>query len=309
MLLAKPAAAQWPGAGRAVWRSTDHTMTSGGLQREYILYAPSSETSLTKRALIIVLHGSYGSGQKMERGLGFNPYASKQGFLVAYPDAYRLDNRRQTTRWNDGRGVLKSSDLKVNDVGFINDMISDIARTHPLDERRIFVTGASNGGIMAYRIGCELAARVRAIAPVISNVAAPIAGTCAPAAGLSILAINGDSDAYIPLNGGKVCPNVSKLFCEGGYVVSRDQSVGYFSAANGCSSTPIRQARTVKVNDGTWIEEFTFKNCANGADVRSLVGHGMGHVWPPNPGQIPNQPTTRNLDATEEIVKFFMSFK
>lgn len=284
-------------------------LISGGMERTYILHAPGMDDT-HRRPLVIVLHGTYGTGKKMQKGLGFDDHARRHGFIVAYPDAYRDPGRRQTTRWNDGRGVLASTDLAVDDVAFIADMIADISRSHPVDAKRIFVTGASNGGIMTYRLGCELRGKIRAIAPVIGNVAAPLSASCRPQAGLSVLSINGDRDPYIPLEGGEVCKGISKRLCEGGYVLSREKSLAYFSGANGCKASPVSRKRPPKAQDGTWVEELDYAGCDNKTTVRSLIVHGMGHVWSPRSGQgAKSGPTTRNLDATREIVEFFMGFE
>jgi polyhydroxybutyrate depolymerase len=295
-----------PKAGETVVATHHETLEAGGLQRDYSVFAPPGGDPAT-RPLVIVLHGTYGTGRKMQRSLGFDPYALRLGFLVAYPDAYRPEGKYFTERWNDGRGVLESSAQGVDDVAFIAAMIDDIAQKYGLDRTRVFVTGASNGGIMAYRLAAELGGRIRAIAPVIGNLAAPLASGFAPPPGLSILSINGDRDPFIPLDGGEVCRGVSKRLCEGGEVLSRAASLDAFRHANQCGE-PASTPRAPAQQDGTWVEEIEYPDCRTGAQVRSLVVHGMGHVWPPRIGQVPSSgPATKNLDATRDIVEFFLS--
>lgn len=288
-----------------------YNLTMAGLERDYLLHAPPvARQANTKLPLVIVLHGTYGTGQKMELGLGFDRYADRDGFFVAYPDAYREAGQRQTTRWNDGRDTLASSRLGIDDVAFIARLIDDIAAHYPIDTRRVFVTGASNGGIMAYRLGCQLHGRIRAIAPVIGNVATLLQGDCRPDPGLSVLSINGDQDPFVPLHGGEVCQNVNKRFCEGGQVLSHDRSISYFARANGCEAQPAASHRPTSVDDGTRVEQFSYGGCQNGARVGALVVHGMGHTWAPRSGQLPSAgPGTGNLDATAEITAFFMSLR
>src|SRR4249920_2969927 len=90
-------------------------MTSNGLERQYILVTPSAPKS-QPLPLIVVLHGTVGTGSKMEEGLGFDRFASSHGVAIAYPDAYIEPGSRKTARWNDGRGTLESSRLKIDDV-------------------------------------------------------------------------------------------------------------------------------------------------------------------------------------------------
>jgi polyhydroxybutyrate depolymerase len=287
----------------------DHNfeITVDGLKRTYILHVPPAIRANKPLPLIVVLHGTYGTGRKMEIGLGFDPYADERNFYVAYPDAYQDPGKRQTARWNDGRGTIESAYKGIDDVKFITAMIEDIGAQVPLDRARVYVTGASNGGMMTYRLGCETRGLFAGIAPDIGNIPEPIFSTCAPSAPLDLLAINGDKDPFVPFDGGEVCPNVPKLFCEKGMVKSQAESVGKFAAANGCDAAAKTETLPVKVQDGTSIELQTYGNCTNGARVEAYVVRNGGHTWPPRESQVESGgKATGNLDATQEIVDFFI---
>jgi len=281
------------------------SMTVDGLERTYILHVPPAASN--PLPLIIVLHGTYGTGRKMQFGLGFDPYADSRGFYVAYPDAYQNPGERETARWNDGRGTLESSYGGIDDVKFILSMVDDIAAQVPLDKSRVFVTGASNGGMMTYRLGCETSGIFAGIAPVIGNIPEPIFVSCSPSAPLSFLAINGDSDPFIPFYGGEVCGDTPSIFCEGGWVKSQPESLGKFTAANGCVESPQVQTLPTVVEDGTFIEEQVYANCTSGAQVKAYIVRNGGHTWPPRESQVESGgQTTGNLEATPLIVDFFL---
>ena len=280
------------------------SMTVDGLERTYILHVPSAASA--PLPLMIVLHGTYGTGRKMQLGLGFDPYADQHGFYVAYPDAYQKPDERETARWNDGRGTLESSLADIDDVKFIVGMVDEIAAQVPLDKSRVFVTGASNGGMMTYRLGCETSGVFAGIAPVIGNIPEPIFESCNPQAPLNVLAINGDADPFIPFNGGEVCENV-RFGCEGGWVKSQSESLAKFAAANGCELAPQSATLPTLVNDGTSIEEQTYANCTSGVGVKAYIIHNGGHTWPPRESQVEaGGQATANLDATPLIVEFFL---
>lgn len=282
-------------------------ITVDGLKRNYILHVPPAIRENKPLPLIVVLHGTYGTGRKMEIGLGFDPYADERGFYVAYPDAYQDPGKRQTARWNDGRGTLESSYSGINDVKFITAMVDDIASQVPLDRGRVYATGASNGGMMTYRLGCETSGVFAGIAPDIGNIPEPIFNTCSPQVPLNFLAINGDKDPFIPFDGGEVCPNVPRLLCEKGMVKSQRDSVGKFSSANGCSLEPTVETLPVNVQDGTSIDVQTFGNCSSGAQVKAYIVRNGGHTWPPRESQVSaGGKATGNLDATQVIVDFFI---
>jgi polyhydroxybutyrate depolymerase len=276
------------------------------LERTYILHVPPAVENGTALPLIVVLHGTWGTGRKMQLGLGFDSYADKRGFYVAYPDAYQKPGTWETARWNDGRGTLASSSAGIDDVKFIVEMVADIAMQVPLDKARVYVTGASNGGMMTYRLGCETKGIFAGIAPVIGNIPQPIFAACAPQAPIAFIAINGDADPYVPIAGGEVCKDV-RFGCEGGMVASMTESAGLFAAANGCQAKPNPQALPTRVDDGTFIEQLTYLGCRNSAQVKVDVVHHGGHTWPPREPQLPSGgQSTGNLDATQTIVDFFI---
>jgi len=276
------------------------------LERTYILHVPPAIIEGDTLPLIIVLHGTYGTGRKMQLGLGFDSYADQRGFFVAYPDAYQKPGEQDTARWNDGRGTIESAQQGINDVQFIIEMIADISEKVFLDQTRIYVTGASNGGMMTYRLGCETKGVFAGIAPVIGNIPQPIFGTCAPQAPINFLAINGDADPYIPILGGEVCQDI-RVGCEGGMVASMTNSVAVFSVANGCQPNPYHKTLPVLVEDGTFIEKNTYLGCVSGAQVEAYVVHNGGHSWPPREPQISSGgQSSGNLDATQVIVDFFL---
>jgi polyhydroxybutyrate depolymerase len=49
-----------------------------------------------------------------------------------------------------------------------------------VDSHRVYVTGISNGGLMAYVLGCRAVGRVAAIGPVAATMASPAARRDAP---------------------------------------------------------------------------------------------------------------------------------
>lgn len=280
-------------------------MEVDGLERTYILHIPPAARDSQPIPLVIVLHGSYGTGRKMQL-LGFDGYANSRGFLTAYPDAYHTPDQRQTARWNDGRGTLESSAKGIDDVKFITALVDEIAHQTPVDRSLVFVTGASNGGMMTYRLGCETRGIFAGIAPVIGNLPEPISDTCNPQAPISILAINGEADPLIPFDGGEVCAGV-RFGCEGGWVASQSESLLKFAKVNGCALEPEQNSLPVLVDDGTSVDKQSYPDCSAQARVQALVIHNGGHTWPPHASQLAvGGQKTGNLDATRAIVDFFI---
>lgn len=281
----------------------DISLEVDGLNRAFILHVPPAARQGGPLPLLIVLHGGGGTGQKMQRFLGFDSYADERGFYVAYPDSYQPPGEPGTFHWNDGRGTEKTSG--IDDVKFLVEMIAEIGRRVPLEASRVYATGASNGGMMTYRLGCETENVFAGIAPVIANIPEPIFESCNPSVPLNFLAVNGSADPLIPLEGGSVCEGI-RVGCAGGWVASQPESVGLFAVANGCDPAPQSVTLPVEVEDGTFAEQQIYANCAGGAQVVAYIVHNGGHTWPPRPGQLPAAGAqSRNLDVTRLIVEFF----
>jgi polyhydroxybutyrate depolymerase len=88
----------------------------------------------------------------------------------------------------------------VDDVAFINSVIDDVSGQDAVDPGRVYATGISNGAFMAQRLGCDLADRIVAIAPVAGTLGAGV--SCQPDQPVSVLEMHGTSDPLVPYAGG-----------------------------------------------------------------------------------------------------------
>lgn len=149
-----------PGSGKDL----PGTIIHNGLKRTYWLHIPPPQFAGQLLPLVFALHGGGGSGRKMAGFTGFNRLADREGFMVAYPDGVEK-------HWNDGRDLARyrAQRENIDDVGFIAHLMDTLEKDYPVDPGRIYVTGASNGALMSYRLACELTDRIAAIAPVIWN--------------------------------------------------------------------------------------------------------------------------------------------
>ena len=68
--------------------------------------------------------------------------------------------------WNAGICCGRARDENVDDVGFVREIVKQLKTQLNVDPNRIFANGMSNGGMMSYRLACEMADTFRAIAAV-----------------------------------------------------------------------------------------------------------------------------------------------
>src|SRR4051812_6868079 len=121
-------------------------------------------------ALVIVLHGSMGTGERVRGGFGydFDLLADQHHFIVAYPQGYE-------GHWNDckAKGPYAAKRESIDDVGFLHALMDRLVKDHGADPARVYVTGISNGGSMTLCLALRTPDFARAYAAVVSSVPAP----------------------------------------------------------------------------------------------------------------------------------------
>ena len=204
-----------------------HSLVHDGASRTWSEIVPGACAARTARCPVLVaLHGGGGGmgGAQFAGGTGLSAQGAARGYIVLAPDALG-DN------WNDGRPEIAAG---IDDVGFIRAMIADVGGRAGVDPARVFATGASNGGLMSYRLACEGGGAFRAVAPVIANMGTALIGRCRPAGNVSLFMIPGTADRLMPYGGGGVAAG----FGNRGTIVSSDRTLEFWRGAMGCGAAP-----------------------------------------------------------------------
>ncbi|MBI1194044.1 MAG: T9SS type A sorting domain-containing protein [Bacteroidetes bacterium] len=165
-----------------------------GRNRSYRLRIPPAASSGEPLPLIVSLHGFALSANSQESSSAMNAIADTAGFYVVYPNGTAVALFLQG--WNDDL-----SGGGVDDVAFIDALITELGNTHNVDTSRVFATGFSNGGGMSVALGCALSGRIKAIAPVAAAINPDNAPLCRPASFRPVLQIHGTADAIVPYTG------------------------------------------------------------------------------------------------------------
>ena len=270
------------------WRS----LSFDGRERRYLVHIPPSYDGRAPVPLVIVLHGGGGNAESAVRMTAFSDKADKEEFIVVYPNGTgRLVDRLLT--WNSGNCCGYALDQHVDDVGFVRALIREVEGTYRIDERRIFATGMSNGGMMSYRLACELADLIAAIGPVAGALNVE---SCAPSMPVSVVAFHGTADEHVLYEGGEPRKRADSH-------PRIDRSVAYamdfWARRNGCSSSSQRQT-----TGSITVETYT--DCRAGTGVTLYAVKGGGHAWPGGQrGTAAGDPPTRELSATDAMWDFF----
>ena len=149
-----------------------------GMVRTYRLHVPPAAATGKPLPLVLNLHGSTQNAFLQEVQSGMDSSADASGYLVAYPNGTRVSKvltpdpvaKQAQYSWNAGACCGLPVTHHVNDVGFLEKVISDVAARTPVDLRRVYVTGMSSGGMMAYTMAAEDSEHIAAIASVSGQV-------------------------------------------------------------------------------------------------------------------------------------------
>jgi polyhydroxybutyrate depolymerase len=266
-----------------------------GETRSYLLHVPEHRPRHFGRSepypLVIVLHGSGASGQTVRDMSRLDSLAEATPFLVAYPDATRNWLGLQSA-WNSGACCGPAVRNEVDDVGFVRALIDHIATGLPVDRKRIYIAGFSDGGRMAYRLGCALSSEVAAIGVVAGGLMDP---HCAPARAVPLIAFHGTADTQVAFTDTSFSASHNAPVAVSAAV---PPAVAFWASNNACqAATVAKRARSVT--------RVRYTGCMG--EVVFFAIEGGGHAWPggSQDGDDDAVPT-REISASSEMVRFFM---
>lgn len=260
------------------------TMEFAGRSRSYILHVPPSYNSAKPVALVMVLHGGGQSPASAERMSHMSERSDAQNFIAVYPSGTgRLAN---VPTWNAGSCCTYAMENHIDDVGFLGALIDKLERDYSVNPRQVYATGISNGGMMSYRVACELSEKIAAIAPV--EGAQDI--ECKPTAPVSLLVFHGTADRLVPFNGGTT-PFQSGPRRSDNSVAN---AISFWTKQDGCSPTPEHK-------ESAEVHIDNYSGCKDGTGVALYAIQGGHHMWPGLPI------SGNHVEATDIMLKFFFA--
>jgi polyhydroxybutyrate depolymerase len=199
LLLTGAACKARPGAADAGPAPSGSSASPAPSSRPYGLHLPAAWDRAHPAPLVLFFHGYGGTGATAAALLHLQDLSDARGFVLAFPDG-TLD--RQARRfWNATNACCDFEGRQVDDVAYASWIIDDVAGKVPIDRKRVYAMGHSNGGFLALRLACDLAPRIAA--------AVSLAGAgwkddrrCQPSEPVSVLQVQGDADPIVHIDGG-----------------------------------------------------------------------------------------------------------
>ena len=275
-----------------ITRPGDHAFAiqHGGLTRTYVIHVPRSYNLASPTALVMLLHGGAGHADLMgnEPAYGLKSKSDREGFIAVFPRG-----TGKPASWNAGGCCGSALAQNVDDVGFIRQVVTNVFRQMSIDRTRIFAAGIADGGMMAYRLACEVPDLWKAVAVV---AATDRTRDCSPATPVSVLHIHAKDDPQVPF-GGAAKPDAPET-AAAARAMSVSDTMSKWAQLDGCAPQP----RHILDKGDAYCEAYSY--CRGKAEVQLCVTETGGHSWPggkPTAGASPSQ----SLSATDLMWNFF----
>ena len=301
------------------------TMLWQGIEREYLIFLPSSYNFNEELPLVVGLHGYTGtaSGFEKETTKGMNLHAEYRSYIAVYPQGINFWDKMNgmpffVSSWNDiesnappregerpicikSRGEYpRSKECKeyshcawtgcYDDIGFIKKVIEEVTDEYAVDKSRRYVSGMSNGGAMAHRFACLHSEMLAAAASISGSI--PRDRSCVPKIPISYLQVFGDKDTVTPING--------EVSNDGWFYEKPEISLHKWAESLSCDKDIVAaDLLTAQINN---LICSSRKSCAKGKslEVVNCLVPGGGHAWP---GQKPGLGFCRSKEQSSSIPK------
>lgn len=241
----------------------DRTLMHDRIERTFRAHVPEGLEPDRPAPLVLALHPLATNAAIMVGLCGFNPVADREGMVVAYPDG---TGRGTLRSWNAGGIGMPGAD----DLGFLDRLLDELANLRPIDPRRVYATGMSNGGMMCHRLAAERADRFAAVAAVAGTLAVD---RIEPSRPISILHFHGTADRIVPYDG--PAPRTPRFI----RFHSVPDTIGRWVEANGCPPEP--RVEDLPADPGDLpSKRSSYGPGRDGAEVVLYAIDGGGHTWP-----------------------------
>lgn len=280
--------------------SQGHNITVDGNVRYYELDTPSNlfQSLGSGYPLVVILHGSAAGPADVRWESRFNELQALNGeFIAAYPRGWPAPTGLPYT-WADGRNYASGAAPTINDVNFIDAMITEIQGLHTIDADHIYVCGYSNGAYMTTRLMQQLRTRFAAFG-VLCGHRRPTDFLSAPPSPCPIIQFSGVQDLFVKYLGGTpIVPGAYQTPALPSVAVTR----AAWTAFNGISSTPTFSHRF----GDALLQQYAPDGDPGQYNLWSV--DNAGHNWPGGnlePGIPSLGSQNQDIWAAQEMWRFF----
>ncbi len=262
--------------------------------RHYVVFKPSNPEH-KKLPVVIWYHGAgYRLPQFILRDYWIT-MAERDQFILIEPVAIS-DVFESFTYWNAGLGTHK------DDVLLTTRAIGMLVEQGLVDEDRIYASGMSSGGHMAFYAAYKLPDKIAAVAPIAGSITLYTLYPSVSSPGvydnfgfnkpMPICHIHGDADTIVNIRGGSWYASWANIRTK-------------WIAANKVNPVPVTSyLPDINKSDGTTVAKYEYRGATPASDIDDYLIRGGGHSVPGIEG-VANQ----DMNAFETIWQFFQKHK
>jgi polyhydroxybutyrate depolymerase len=257
-----------PGITSQTWLPIDGVTGQQGLTRQYKVHVPPGYSAGVAAPVVFCFHGLSQDGVAFctDSGVAWNAKADQAGFVLVIPNGYQQS-------WNGGSCCGAAASMNLDDVSLVRAIFAEVKSHLNVDTRRVYATGYSTGAYMSYRLACEAADLVAAVAPSAGEIGIPSIGggtggaaadagadftACAPSQPVSVLDLHGTADNLISYS-------------------LQPKTLALVTMFDGCSATTTASPPAPPSGGDTTC--VTYTGCAGGIEVSACAVQGGGHCW------------------------------
>lgn len=269
------------------------SMIFDGAERTYFVHLPQNYNSSASYPLIFVMHGGGSLGyQGVEAQSKLSDLSDAENFIVVYPEGLEQLGFRT---WNAGDCCPSATLLGTDDVGFINSLLEKLKLELSINQKKVYATGFSNGGQLAYKLANRYPnkfAAVSAVAGVLQDF------PFNPVRKVPLIHFHSYQDSTAPYFGGfSDAPLITFAF------PSVDSTL--LLIANNYNCNLMKQ--TI-FSDSNTYDFFRYSDCDNNVQIELYVSQDGGHTWPDGQA-FANMPITNHFNASSLMWEFFQNYE
>jgi polyhydroxybutyrate depolymerase len=273
------------------------TITVDGRARTYVLNLPPSYYDGNNFSLVIAMHGGGGDALQFESSSKLTEKGNAAQFIVVYPEGVKSTGVLEARTWNAGACCDYAVENKIDDVKFITLLIDKLLANYKINAKKVYATGHSNGGMLAYRLACEIANKIAAIAP---NGCTMVTATCNPSRPVPILHMHSALDTKVPAVGG-AGSGVGTIGINFTPVLD---VLNFWSTKNTCLTTA-----QVLVNNSSY-KLTKWSNCNVSSTIQYYLTTDGGHAWPGGlQGSAIGDTPSKVISANDLLWDFFQQYQ
>ena len=265
------------------------TINVNGVNREFILYIPSTYNSTDTVPIMLNFHGWTMSASDQMDMSDMRALAEYEKFILVYPQGTKFKNRSYgSTHWNVGSWTKGSTS---DDIGFVDELIDYMSDNYNIDLERIYACGYSNGGFFSHELACNLSNKIAAIGAVSANMSTRTKDNCNPSHPTPVITVSGTNDHEVSYDGTNF---------EG--QISHNEVLNYWINYNQTdASSIISDLPNINTTDGSMVKLYQYKNGNNNVEIEHYKVINGGHDWPGSYGNM-------DIDANSIIWRFVSQF-